>query len=47
MATRYTYQTQRKMNNSENFITYHLENIEYIRLIITACLILTPVFVVI
>jgi len=51
MATRYTYRIQTTMNRSENdpdgFVTYHLESIGFIRLIITSCLILTPIFVVI
>jgi hypothetical protein len=47
MATRYTYRIQTKMNKIENFVTYHLESIGFIRLILTSCLILIPIFVVI
>jgi hypothetical protein len=51
MATRYTYRSQTKMNKPENeeddYVTYHLESIGFIRLLVTVCLILTPIFVVI
>jgi hypothetical protein len=51
MATRYTYRSRTKMNKPENeeddYVTYHLESIGFIRLLVTVCLILTPIFVVI
>ncbi|CAF4950893.1 unnamed protein product [Rotaria sp. Silwood1] len=54
MATRYTYQIRTKMYQSKNkesteddLITYHLENISFIRSLVTACLILIPIFVVV
>ncbi|CAF1003769.1 unnamed protein product [Rotaria sordida] len=52
MATRYTYRTRIKMNQSktkenieDNLITYHLENISFMRSLVTACPILIPIFV--
>ncbi|CAF4508449.1 unnamed protein product [Rotaria socialis] len=51
MATRYSYRTRTKIHRAENaeddFVNYHLENISFIRSLITSCLILIPLFVII
>ncbi|UJR07621.1 hypothetical protein I4U23_011910 [Adineta vaga] len=49
MATRYTYRLENSMNKSEDedIPIYRLENVGFIRFMITSCLILTPIFVVI
>ncbi|CAF4170153.1 unnamed protein product [Rotaria magnacalcarata] len=51
MATRYSYRKRTKIHRAENadddFVTDHLENISFIRSLITSCLILIPLFVII
>lgn len=54
MATRYTYRTRIDIHQSDNQVhtdaeltTCHIENISFMRSLVTACLILIPMFVVI